>query len=65
MKKLKNFVASIIVLALFFLPGILSFLYIFHHYPVMVNIMSSLGVEFVAILVVSVFIAILSHRTSK
>lgn len=65
MRKLKNFVASIIVLALFFLPATLSFLYIFHCYPVMVNIMSSLGVEFVAILVVSVIMAIIGQCKNK
>ena len=60
MKKLKTIAAAILRAALLLSPGILYFLCVFHNYPLVVNIMSSIGVEFCVALLVA-FVSVLAQ----
>lgn len=66
MKKLRIIAGSILRAALLLSPGIISFLCVFHNYPLLVNIMSSIGVEFCFALLVAlvsiIFQAIRDNR---
>ena len=55
MKKVKFIAGAILRGVLFLSPGIISYLIVFSNYPVLVNIMSSIGVEFLALVVFSFF----------
>lgn len=53
MKKKRVIAGSILRGALFLCPGVITYLIMHRNYPVLVNIMSSLGVEFVALVLIA------------
>lgn len=58
MKKLCFIARAILRGAIFLSPGVITFLYIRHNYPLLVNIMCALGAEYTALLLIAFWVSL-------